>query len=184
MKVALPLDKHEWHPSMLAGQIVLVSTLDARGRVNVAPKSWVTMVAFAGPIVAFGCNVNHTTYANVLETREFVVNVLSESLATRAWALSDLHGDERRNVGAFTPVSAAVVRAPLIEECPAHLECIFDDEKRYGDEVFVFGRVVAVSIDARCTQGTAREQYGRLAPVVFLEDGTYSGLGQVQRVGA
>lgn len=182
MKVALPLDKHEWHPSMLAGQIVLVSTLDARAQPNVAPKSWVTMVAFAGPIVAFGCNVTHTTYANVLETREFVVNVLSEPLAARAWALSDLHGDQRLHDSGLTLVAVSVVTAPLVEECPAHLECTLDDVKIYGDEVFIFGRVVAASIDARCTQGAPPDQYELLAPVFFLEGGTFSGLGPVRRV--
>jgi len=183
VKVALPLDKHEWHPSMLAGQIVLVSTLDASGRPNVAPKSWVTMVAFAGPILAFGCNVTHATYANVIATNEFVINVLSESLAARAWALSDRHGDQRLHDSGLTPVPASVVAAPLIDECPAHLECELDDVKLYGEEVFVFGRVVAASIDVRCTQGSALDQYGRLAPVFFLEEGTYGGLGPVRHVG-
>ena len=182
MKVALPLDKHEWHPSMLAGQIVLVSTLDVRGRPNVAPKSWVTMVAFEGPILAFGCNVAHATYANVIATNEFVVNVLSEPLAARAWALADRHGDQRLRDSGFTPVPARVVRAPLIDECPAHLECELDDVKLYGDEVFIFGRVMAASIDVQCTEGTVHDRYGRLAPVVFLEEGTYSGLGPVQDV--
>ncbi len=182
MKVALPLDKHEWHPSLLAGQIVLVSTLDAEGRPNVAPKSWVTMVAFAGPILAFGCNVTHATYANVIATNEFVVNVLPESLAARAWALSDRHGDQRLRDSGLTPVAATAVRAPLIEECPAHLECELDDVKIYGDEVFVFGRVVAASIDVHCTQGTVQDRYGFLSPVFFLEAGTYVGLGPVQDV--
>ncbi len=182
VKVALPLDKHEWHPSMLAGQIVLVSTHDAQGHPNVAPKSWVTMVAFTGPIVAFGCNVTHATYANVRETREFVINVLSEPLVARAWALSDLHGDQRLRESGLTMVAASIVAAPLIEECPAHLECTLDDVKVYGDEVFVFGRVVAALIDPRCTQGTPPDQYGRLAPVFFLEGGTFSGLGPVRRV--
>ncbi|MGH3050387.1 MAG: flavin reductase family protein, partial [Gaiellaceae bacterium] len=61
MKAAFDLDKHSWHPSVLPGQIVLVSTVDERAAPNVAPKSWVTMAAFAGPIVAFGCTDEHRT---------------------------------------------------------------------------------------------------------------------------
>ena len=182
VKVALPLDKHEWHPSMLAGQIVLVSTLDAQGHPNVAPKSWVTMVAFAGPIVAFGCSVTHATYANVIETREFVVNVLGEPLAQRAWALSDVHGDDRLRDSGLTLVAASTVAAPLIDECPAHLECEFDDVKYYGDEVFIFGRVVAAWIDELIGPSTV-DSYERLAPVFFLERGTYAGLGEVHHLG-
>ena len=168
MKVDLPLDKHAWHPSPLPGQIVLVTTVDAEGRPNIAPKSWVTMVAFAGPVVAFGCNLGHTTYRNVAAAGEFVLNVLPVSLAGRAWELSDVHGDERRRTAGLTLVPAAKVKPPLVDECTAHLECVLDGFREYGDEVMIFGRVVAASVE---------ESYERLAPAFFLEDGTYAGLG-------
>ena len=48
-----------WRPSVLPGQIVVVSTVNAHGEPNLALKSWITMAAFAGPVVAFGCNVEH-----------------------------------------------------------------------------------------------------------------------------
>ena len=184
VKVALPLDKRAWHPSVLPGQIVLVSTVDAEGRPNVAPKSWVTMVAFAGPIVAFGCNLSHATYRNVVATNEFVLNVLPESLAESAWSLSDLHGEQRLRECGLTTVPAQKVRAPLVDECPAHFECLFDDVKHYGDEVLIFGRVVAASMDDECIEAPLAEQYERLAPTFFLEAGTYAGLGPPRRIDA
>ncbi|HET9014702.1 MAG TPA: hypothetical protein VFN57_03855, partial [Thermomicrobiaceae bacterium] len=58
-KRIIDLDKHAWHPSVLPGQVVLVSTVDSDGWPNVAPKSWITMAAFHGPVLAFGCNVAH-----------------------------------------------------------------------------------------------------------------------------
>ncbi len=181
VKVALPLDKRAWHPSMLPGQIVLVSTVDADGRQNVAPKSWVTMVAFEGPIVAFGCNVTHRTYRNAADTGEFVVNALPQPLVARAWMLSDLHGEQRLRECGLTPAPAQLVKAPLVAECPAHLECVLDDVKRYGEEVFVFGRVVAASMDDECLAAPFEEQYQRLAPVFFLEAGAYAGLTRPRR---
>lgn len=183
MKVPLPLDKQAWHPSVLPGQIVLLSTMDAEGRANVAPKSWVTLVAFAGPILAFGCNVTHSTYRNATATGEFVVNVLPEWEAERAWALSDVHGEERLLASGLTLVPAERVAAPLVAECRAHLECELDDVKRYGDEVLVFGRVVAASIDSECIDGPAEVRYERLRPVFFLENALYAPLGEVRRIG-
>jgi len=53
----LSLDKHSWSPSPLLGQVVLVTSVDAHGVIDVAPKSWASMAAFAGPIVGFGCAV-------------------------------------------------------------------------------------------------------------------------------
>jgi hypothetical protein len=48
-KVSLAPDKRGWHPSPIMGQIVLVTTLNADGVSNVAPKSWISMVAFEPP---------------------------------------------------------------------------------------------------------------------------------------
>jgi flavin reductase (DIM6/NTAB) family NADH-FMN oxidoreductase RutF len=140
------------------------------------------MVAFAGPIVAFGCNLSHATYRNVVATDEFVLNVLPESLAENAWALSDLHGEQRLRECGLTTVPAQKVRAPLVHECTAHLECVLDDVKSYGDEVLVFGRVVAASIDDDCIDPPLAQQYERLAPTFFLEQGTYAGLGRPRQI--
>ena len=173
MKRELSLDKHDWHPSPLPGQLVLVSTCAADGTPNVAPKSWVTMAAFAGPVIAFGCNVAHATYRNVEATREFVVNVVPAGLAERVWALADLHGSDRLRTSGLTLSTAVAVRAPLGEECSAHFECTLDSVKGFGDEVMIFGRVVAAA---------AEETYDALAPAFFLEGGLYAPLGGPQHV--
>ena len=47
---------------------MLVTSVDAYGVINVAPKSWVSMAAFAGPTVGFGCNVEHGTHRNIYQT--------------------------------------------------------------------------------------------------------------------
>ncbi len=183
MKVPYSLDKRAWHPSVLPGQIVLVSTIDEDGRPNVAPKSWVTLVAFDGPILAFGCNVTHATYRNATATSEFVVNVVPAWEAERVWSLSDVHGEERLRASGLTLVPAQRVGAPLVAECRAHLECTLEEVKAYGEEVLLFGRVVAASIDADSLEGAPDEQYDRLQPVFFLEDGVYAPLGHARRIG-
>jgi flavin reductase (DIM6/NTAB) family NADH-FMN oxidoreductase RutF len=35
---------------------------------NVAPKSWISMIALKPAIIGFGCNLKHQTAKNVLET--------------------------------------------------------------------------------------------------------------------
>src|SRR5262245_22108941 len=116
-KVSLALDKGTWHPSMIPGQIVLVSTVSAQGEPNLAPKCWITMAAFSGPILAFGCNTAHATYQNILATRAFVVNIPAEPLAERIWLLMRFHGAERLWRSGFTFQPAQKVQPPLIAEC-------------------------------------------------------------------
>jgi flavin reductase (DIM6/NTAB) family NADH-FMN oxidoreductase RutF len=98
-KVAFPADKASWHPSVLPGPIVLVSTVDAQGGPNIAPKSFISMMAFGGPVLAFGgpvlafgCHRSHATARNAKTAGEFVVNFPPEALAERIWAMPGSHG--------------------------------------------------------------------------------------------
>ncbi len=52
-RIAIPLDKHGWQPSLIPGAIALVTTVDAQGEPNLAPKSWLQMVSFDPPILMF-----------------------------------------------------------------------------------------------------------------------------------
>jgi flavin reductase (DIM6/NTAB) family NADH-FMN oxidoreductase RutF len=139
-KVAFDPHKQNWHPSVLPGQIVLVTTVDERGEPNVAPKSWVTMAAFDGPVVAFGCTEEHLTLRNVEDTGEFVVNVPSEHMADLIWQLVRHHGEDRIRTSGLTMYPAQEVRPPVVEECRAHLECRLERVERFGAEAFVFGQ--------------------------------------------
>jgi flavin reductase (DIM6/NTAB) family NADH-FMN oxidoreductase RutF len=85
--------------------------------------------------------------------------------------------------GGFTLSPAREVRAPVVDECPAHLECLLDDVKLYAEEVLIFGRVVAASIEEGCVNAPLAAPYERLAPAFFLEAGTYAGPGPVKRLG-
>jgi flavin reductase (DIM6/NTAB) family NADH-FMN oxidoreductase RutF len=183
-KVPMPLDKHDWHPSVLPGQVVLVSTVDEDGAPNVAPKSWITMAAFGGPVLAFGCHVSHATYRNAAATGQFVVNVPPAELAERVWELPQRHGAERLAHAGFTLLPAQKVRPPLVGECRAHLECALDDVKHYDAEVFVFGRVVAASADEEVLDGDVAARYARLRPFFFLEDRVYGPLAGARSVAA
>ncbi len=172
-KVPLGLDMVQWRPSVLPAQIVLVSTLNPAGEPDLALKTGVTLAAPAGPVIAFASNTQDTTYHNITINGEFVINIPGEALAKRVWTLTLAQGNVQENRAGLTLSPAAVVRAPIIEECRAHLECRLDSTKNYGEEAVVFGRVVAASMDADCQMGTPPEQYFELRPAFFLEDRTY-----------
>jgi flavin reductase (DIM6/NTAB) family NADH-FMN oxidoreductase RutF/uncharacterized protein YciI len=183
-KVALPADKAEWHPSVLPGPIVLVSTVDASGEPNIAPKSFISMMAFGGPLLAFGCHRSHATARNAETAGEFVVNFPPEALAERIWAMPESHGAERIARSGLSLLSARTVTPPLIAECKAHLECTLESVTRLGAELVVFGKIVAAAIDEDCAGSPLADQYFRLRPVFFLEDGVYGSIDAAKRVGA
>jgi flavin reductase (DIM6/NTAB) family NADH-FMN oxidoreductase RutF/uncharacterized protein YciI len=183
-KVAFPVDKADWHPSVLPGPIVLVSTVDDRGQPNIAPKSFISMMAFGGPVLAFGCHRSHATARNAETAGQFVVNFPPESLAERIWAMPASHGPERITRSGLSLLPARQVAPPLIAECKAHLECTLASVTRLGSEVVVFGTIVAAAIDQDCLGSTLAEQYFRLRPVFFLEEGVYGSIETAKRAGA
>jgi flavin reductase (DIM6/NTAB) family NADH-FMN oxidoreductase RutF len=114
--MVMEVDKRKWQVSPLPGQVVLVSTLNADGAPNVAPRSWVSMVSFDPPILGFGCNLKHRTARNILETKEFVLNIPDEGLARKVWETGESPHDSAtliRKLG-FTVIPSLKVSAPRI----------------------------------------------------------------------
>ena len=184
-KVELPTDKHEWHPSPLADQVVLVSTLNEEGTPNVATKSFMSMVAFGPPpILMFGCNTGHATSKNVLKRGEFVINVPSDDLVATSWVVGSdpsTRGSDRFKKHGLTPLPGVKVETPRVGECKAHLECVLDSTKSWGEEILFFGKIVGVTMNADLLDGEIKDRYCKLSPFFFLEDIWASPLGEPRR---
>ncbi len=186
-KIELPLEKRSWHPSPLPGQVVLVTTLSTDSEPNVAPKSWVSMVAFGPPpVLMFGCTLDHATARNATEHGAFVINVPGHDLMTNSWQCggdATVRGMARFAACGLTPIPSMRVAPPRIKECRAHLECetagFREWEKR---EVAVFGKIVAASADASVFDGDPTVRYRHLSPFFFLEDGWAAPLGAAQKL--
>jgi len=118
------------------GPVVLLTTR-AGGHANVMPLSWHMMIDFEPPLV--GCVVSDRNYSfrALKTTRECVINIPTVELAPRVVRCGNTSG---RGIDKFetfrlTPLPAARVQAPLIDECYANLECRVVDTRlvaRYG----------------------------------------------------
>ncbi|MBI4787707.1 MAG: flavin reductase family protein, partial [Chloroflexi bacterium] len=161
-------------------QIVLVTTLNEDGTSNIAPKSWISMMALDPPVLALGCNAQHWTGRNILERGEFVVNVPGDDLAEVVWKSHTLPHPRPVEVAGLTPIPSLKVRPPRVEECRAHLECVLDQSLTYGDELIVLARIVAVSVDEEAA--CADDPYAYLRMFAFLENSTYGVIERARRV--
>ena len=79
-----------------------------------------------------------------------MVNFPPEALAERIWAMPSSHGAERITRSGLSLLRARAVTPPLIAECKAHLECKLESVTWLGDELVIFGHIVAASIDQDC----------------------------------
>jgi len=146
MKKTFPLS--EVYRLLEPGPVVLLTTIRA-GRANVMPMSWHLMMEFTPPLV--GCVVSNGNYsfASLKKSRECVINIPTVELAKTVVACGNTSGqsvDKFKKFG-LTPVVAACVKAPLIAECYASLECKVVDMKLVTKYNFFVLEVVQAWID-------------------------------------
>lgn len=180
-KVGLSFDKRTWTPSPLLGQIVLVTSLNEDGGSNVAPKSWISMMAFEPSLLALGCNLAHWTAQNILARQEFVVDIPGDELVEIVWRSHTLpHPRPVESLG-LTPIPAQKVQPPLIAECKAHLECTFVQHLTFGSEIIILGKIVAASVDREAVE--TQDPYAYLRLFAFLENGLYGTIEKGRHLG-
>jgi flavin reductase (DIM6/NTAB) family NADH-FMN oxidoreductase RutF len=167
-KVPFALDRMVWHPTPLMNQVQLVTTRNADGTSNVAPKSCVSLMIFRPLLLAMGCNTGHWTAVNLRREGECVINVPGAELAARAWAASELPHPRSLESAGFTAVPSRDVKVPSIAECRAHLECTLEREMVYGEELIVLLRVKSATMDREVME--AADPYTVMRPFAFLEE--------------
>lgn len=106
------------------GPVVMITT-SRKGRHNIMTQSWHTMVEFEPPLVACVISNANYTFDTLKATRECVINIPTLELAKQAVGCGNTSGRRLDKFKAFglTPMDASMVRAPLIGECYANLEC-------------------------------------------------------------
>jgi flavin reductase (DIM6/NTAB) family NADH-FMN oxidoreductase RutF len=117
--------------SILPRPIAFVSSLSASGIRNLAPFSFFTAISANPPVICFAPMVRPSdgskkdTLRNVQETREFVVNIVSEDFAQQMNLCSaefPPEVDEFEQSG-LTPAPSEVVRPPRVAESKVQYEC-------------------------------------------------------------
>ncbi len=112
------------------GPVVLVSTFDGRRR-NVMPMSWHTMMEFEPPLVGCVISGRNHTFDVLTATKECVINVPTAEIIREVVRCGNVSGTRVDKFEAYglTPAPASEVKAPLVEECYANLECRVHDAR-------------------------------------------------------
>ena len=106
------------------GPVLLLATAGQQ-RPNVMTLSWQTMVEFEPPLVACVLGRGDYSFEALQRDGECTLNVPGAELIDAVVACGNHSGRELDKFAAFglTPRPAAMVAAPLIDECDASLEC-------------------------------------------------------------
>lgn len=134
--------------------IAWVVTEDAEGRRNAAPYSFFNVMGSQPPTIALGImsDPEHgfkDTARNILDTGEFVVNLVPERLvqAMNVTSIDAPRGVDELALAGLETVPSARVRPPRIAESPVAFECVSLSSVVTGpSQVVVIGRVLTVHV--------------------------------------
>ena len=130
------------------GPVVMVTTAN-KTRTNIMTMSWHTMLEFEPPLVGCVISNRNTTFDILKATKECVINIPTVALAKKVVGVGNTSGakvDKFKKFG-LTPAAASYVKAPLIDECYANLECKVVDGKMAAKYNFFILEVLQAWID-------------------------------------
>jgi flavin reductase (DIM6/NTAB) family NADH-FMN oxidoreductase RutF len=164
--------------------IAWVSSLDADGRRNLAPFSYFNLCSATPPILHFTTTTGRKdSRDNVLATREFVVNIVTPSVA-RAMRISSAafpaEADEFDWAG-VTAEPSARVNPPRVAEARIVLECRLRQALEMGEGTMLFGDIVHVRVDPAVWRD-GRIDFARLQPIGRLSGMNYATVEHVYRL--
>lgn len=106
------------------GPVVLVTTY-YKGKSNIMTLSWHMMIDFDPPILAIVMSNRNYSFNLLKASKECVINIPTVEIAKQVVGCGNCSGKKIDKFQKFklTPMSAEKVKASLIDECYANLEC-------------------------------------------------------------
>jgi flavin reductase (DIM6/NTAB) family NADH-FMN oxidoreductase RutF len=111
--------------------------------------SWHTMMEFEPPLVGCVLSGRNYSFQALVKTKECVIAIPTVEIAQKAVSCGNVSGrkvDKFERFG-LTPLPASRVKAPLVKECYANLECRVVDSRMVKKYNFFVLRVVKAWID-------------------------------------
>ena len=139
--------------------IAFVSSISPEGILNLAPFSFFTGISANPPVICFCPMIRSSdgrrkdTIRNIEATREFVVNIVSESFANQMNICSTEFTPEVNEfeMSGLTPIQSDLVKPPRVKESRINMECrllqIVDVSPKPLGGSIVLGEVLRFHVD-------------------------------------
>lgn len=178
--------------SVVPRPIAWVSSQNEAGVLNLAPFSFFNAFSADPPIIGIGIGmkrrtepdgstkfVHKDTLSNILATKEFVVNVVSRSLAEK---MNQSSGEYPESVSEFdkvglTAAPSQMIKPPRVVESKISMECRLYQHIDLGKSGLVLGQIVCFHVaDEVWKEGSvdieALQPIGRLSGTAYCEVNT------------
>lgn len=112
------------------GPVVMVSTAH-KGKADIMTMSWHTMIDFMPPIIGIIMSDRNYSFSLLKKSKECIINIPTVELIDTVVGVGNTTGATTDKLKKFklTAMPGKFVKAPLIGECYANLECKVIDMK-------------------------------------------------------
>ena len=167
-----------------------ISSISEDGINNLAPFSYFNAVGDDPPHVMFsvgrGNDINKDTLNNVLDTKQFVVNMVTEALAEKMNLTAQSvpsHVDEFA-LAHIDSIPSIKVKPLRVKESPITFECelvhhYFLEDHKNGGACIIIGRIVMMHFDESVLMDNYKINLENYKPIARLAGSNYAKIGEL-----
>lgn len=174
-------EKELWKPGNMLYPVpaVMVSCKRPRETPNIITVAWAGTVCSDPAMVSVSVRKERHSHGILMETGEFVVNLVTRDLVRAADYCGVKSG---RDVDKFkdmnlTPLKSSCIQAPGIQESPVNLECRVKQVLELGSHDLFLAEVVGVTVDRELIDEKGKFRLNS-AGLVSYSHGEYFQLGE------
>jgi flavin reductase (DIM6/NTAB) family NADH-FMN oxidoreductase RutF len=167
-----------------------ISSISAGGLVNLAPFSFFNAIGDDPPHVMFSTvrtnGRNKDTLNNVLETKQFVVNMVTEDTVGQMNKTAEIfpHHINEFDIAGLTAIPSTIVKPPRVKESPIQFECELVhhyalENAKFGGAVLMVGKIVMFHFDESVLLENHKVNMETYKPVARLAGSNYAKLGEM-----
>lgn len=142
------MDRFREASRSLITSVALITTTGKHGP-NVMSAEWTFQISYRPLKLAVLVHPSDATYDNMVETREFGANFLSDEQAPHASLAGYYTGKDTNKLSSdlFQTYPPQQIHAPMVSGCFLNAECLVEQVLETGDHTMFVGRVVEVRMD-------------------------------------
>lgn len=167
-----------------------ISSISEDGINNLAPFSYFNMLGDDPPHVMFSTrrdnNTNKDTLNNVLSTKQFVVNMVTEDVVEQMNTTSQSipSNESEFDLANLTPIPSIKIKPMRVKESPIHFECelvhhYFLEDNKQGGACVLIGRIIMMHYDERMLLDNYKINLENYKPVARLAGSNYAKIGEL-----
>ncbi len=167
-----------------------ISTISEDKIANLAPFSFFNVVGDDPPHIMFSTAHSNDhkkdTLTNVLQTKQFVVNMVTEEIVEQMNITGQNvpHDVDEFELAGLTPIASIKVKPPRVKESPISFECELVhhytlENHKFGGATIVIGRIVMFHFDNSVLLEDHKINLETYKPVSRLAGANYAKLGEL-----